>query len=105
MADIVFNLPDFASDRKFYRSFQKLLDDVTYTFAIQYLSRQDRFMMSIGDQARGIAVQGGVDMLQQIHHLEVPPGELRLLDYDNLNRDPTRNTFGSRITFVYTEAE
>jgi hypothetical protein len=48
MAVIDFNLPDFASDRRFYRSFQKTLEDVTYTFVIQYLSRQDRFIMSIG---------------------------------------------------------
>ena len=104
MADIIFNLPSFAEDKKFYRSFQKTLEDVTYAFTVQFLSRPDRFMMSIGAVAVGIAVQGGVDMLQQLHHLEVPPGELRLHDYDGLNRDPQRETFGSRITFIYTES-
>lgn len=103
MADIIFSLPDFAKDRKFYRSFQKTLEDVTYSFIVQYNSRQDRFVMGIGDDAKGITIQNGVDMLQQTHHLEVPPGELKLVDLDGLNRDPTRETFGSRITFVYTE--
>jgi hypothetical protein len=43
-------------------------------------------------------------MLQQLHHLSVPPGSLELVDFDQLNRDPTRETFGSRITFRYTES-
>ncbi len=103
MADIIFNLPNFAEDIRFYRSFQKTLEDVTYTFIVQFNSRQDRFVLSIGDVAKGIAIQGGVDMIQQLHHLDVPPGELRLIDFDGLNRDPTRNLFGSRITFIYTE--
>lgn len=105
MADIVFNLPDFGAERKFYRSFQKLIEDITYTFIIQYSSRLDRYIMSIGDQAFGVIIQNGVDMLQQIHHLDVPPGQLRLQDNDNLNRDPVKETFGSRITFIYTESE
>jgi hypothetical protein len=104
MADILFNLPNFSEDRKFYRSFQKTLEDVTYTFTVQFLSRPDRFILSIGEAARGITVQNGVDMIQQLHHLAVPPGELRLFDFDGLNRDPTRNTFGGRITFNYTES-
>lgn len=103
MADIVFNLPDFAEDIKYYRSFQKTLDDVTYSFVVQYNSRMDRFLLSIGEEVKGIAIQNGVDLLKQLHHLDVPPGELRLLDYDGLGRDPSRNTFGSRITLVYTE--
>lgn len=103
MADITFNLPDFADEKQFYRSFQKTLEDVTYTFTVQYNSRFDRFILSIGDQAKGIVINAGVDMLQQIHHLDVPPGELRLIDFDGLNRDPTREIFGSRITFKYTE--
>ncbi len=104
MAEILFNLPNFADDRKFYRSFQKTLEDVTYTFIIQYLSRQDRYIMSINDIAQGIAIQAGVDMIQQLHYLDVPPGELRLHDFDGLSRDPTRETFGDRITFKYTES-
>lgn len=104
MADILFNLPDFNSDNRFYISFQKTLEENTYTFIIQYNSRMDRFIMSIGEDAKGITIQNGVDMLQQLHHLNVPPGELRLVDYDGLNRDPSRETFGSRITFLYTES-
>jgi hypothetical protein len=104
MADILFNLPDFAEEKRFYRSFQKTLEDVTYSFIVQYSSRSDRFIMSIGEVAKGITINAGVDMLQQLHHLEVPPGELRLFDYDGLSRDPTRETFGSRITFQYTES-
>jgi len=105
MADIIFNLPNFSADIKFYRSFQKTLEDVTYTFVIQYITRPDSYILSIGEQAKGIDVKAGVDMLQQLHHLEVPPGELRLLDYDGLNRDPSRETFGDRITFIYSETE
>lgn len=104
MAEILFNLPDFAKDVKFYRSFQKTLEDVTYTFIVQYLSRQDRFMLSIGEDAKGIAIQAGIDLIQQLHYLDIPPGQLRTFDYDSLNRDPTKNTFGSRITLQYTES-
>lgn len=104
MADILFNLPNFSEDIRFYVSFQKTLEDVTYSFTIQYSSRSDRYIMSIGDVANGISIQGGIDMLKQLHHLEVPPGSLELHDYDNLNRDPTRDTFGNRITFKYTES-
>lgn len=103
MADIIFNLPNFAVDNRFYRSFQKTLDGITYTFIVQYLSRQDQYIMSIGDQAFGIAITAGIDMLKQLHHLEVPPGELRVYDYDGLSRDPSKTTFGDRLTLVYTE--
>ena len=103
MADVVFNLPNFAEENRFYRSFQKSLDDVTYSFIIQFSSRMDRFMMSIGDQVFGIAISAGIDILKQLHHLEVPPGELRTFDFDGLDRDPTRELFGDRITLVYTE--
>ncbi len=104
MADEIFNLPNFAENKKFYRSFQKTLESVSYSFVVQYMSRPDRFFLSIGESAKGIAIQAGVDMLQQLHYLDVPPGELRLHDYDGLNRDPTKETFGSRITFIYTES-
>ncbi len=104
MADILFNLPSFAETSRFYVSLQKTLEDITYTFTIQYLSRQDRYIMSIGDKAKGIAIQGGVDMLAQLHYLDVPPGKLELHYYDGLVRDPTRTTFGDRITFKYIES-
>jgi len=104
MADIIFNLPNFAAENKFYRSFQKQLDGVTYSFIIQFSARMDRYIMSIGDQVFGIAISAGIDILKQLHRLEVPPGELRTFDYDGLDRDPTRELFGDRITLVYTEA-
>ena len=104
MADILFNLPYFSAENKFYRSFQKTLDGTTYTFTVQGLRRQNQFIMSIGEEAKGIAITAGVDMLQQLHHLEVPPGELRTFDFDGQDRDPTLDIFGDRVTLVYTEA-
>lgn len=102
MADILFNLPS-GTDRTYY-SFTKELEGVTYYFTIQYLRRLDSFSLSIGEDDRSINIVGGVNLLQQIDYLPVPPGELRIFDYDGLNRDPTQETFGEKITLIYTES-
>ena len=105
MADVLFNLPDFAAEGRFYREFQKELDGVVYSFVVQYSARLDRYIMSLGEDVEGQVISAGVDLIQQYHHLAVPPGILKTFDYDGLNRDPKKDTFGSRITLVYTEEE
>lgn len=106
MAEDIFNLPDFAADGRFYRDFQKELDGVVYPFIVQYSSRLDRYLMSIGENVNGQVISAGVDLIQQYHHFDdIPPGKLVTHDYDGLNRDPVKDTFGSRITLKYIEAD
>lgn len=106
MADIIFNLPNFAADGIFYRNFEKELEGVLYSFTVQYFERSGTWTISIGtdEKTQGIRIFAGLDILKPFHYRKVPPGELKTLDKDGLNRDPTRETFGDRITLVYTEA-
>ncbi len=105
MADIEFDLPNFEQEQKFYITFEKELDGSLYFFVIQYNDREDSYILSIGTDSKtqGIRIFAGLDILKPFHHLEVPPGELKTLDRDGLNRDPSRITFGDRITLVYSE--
>ena len=78
-----------------------------FNFIVQLIDRPEggQFIMSIGEQVKGITITAGVDMLKQLHHLDVPPGELYTYDYDGLNRDPQKDTFGDRITLRYVTSE
>jgi hypothetical protein len=103
MAEIFFNLP---AD-KFYYSFEKELDLTTYRFSIKYNKRADTYSFSLGDDNEEIILEqnivGGIDLLKQFKHLAVPQGELRVHDYDGLNRDPSIDNFGDRLTLKYIE--
>jgi hypothetical protein len=105
MADIEFDLPYFSRENKFYVSFEKELDGSLYFFTVQQNGREDSYILSIGTDSKtqGIRIFAGLDILKSLHHREVPPGELKTLDRDGLNRDPSRDTFGDRITLVYSE--
>lgn len=105
MADIEFNLPNFAQESKFYITFEKELDGQVYFFTIQFDGRSDSYILSIGTDSKtqGIRIFAGLDILKPFHYRDVPPGELKTLDRDGLNRDPSRDTFGDRIILVYTE--
>jgi hypothetical protein len=98
MASIIFNL-----SARTYRTFQKELDGATYTFTIRYLKRTDSWLLDISDIVKGINIVGGLNLLAPFYYLNVPPGQLVLKDFDNLLRDPTQETFPSRMTLEYIE--
>jgi len=85
-------------------TFQTDLETVTYTFKIRYNRRLDRQVMDIQDTVNNIPLIGGDDLLKQFHHLDgIPPGELKIVDLDQLNRDPNELTFSDRIILAYRE--
>lgn len=72
-----------------------------------YNKRMDCWHLAIGeeqDEVAGIRLVGGIDILKQYHHLDVPPGELRCIDLDKRNREPDRTIFGDRVVLQYTES-
>ena len=87
----------------FQYSFTKELDGVVYKFKIGYNLRVNSWRMNIGDVVTPIRLSGGTDLLRQFHHLEVPPGEMRIVDLDGLNREPDKTNLGTRIVLRYTE--
>lgn len=105
MADITINLPNFAQIGKFYTNFETELDGKIYFMTVQYVGRSDSYILSIGTDSKtqGIRIFAGLDILKPLHYRDVPPGELKTVDQDGLNRDPSRDTFGDRIILVYTE--
>jgi len=77
--------------------------DLGATFRINYNSRIDSWILDIPNEVEGIRIVGGVDLLGQFKHLNVPQGELRIFDLDGLNREPTRDLFGDRVILTYTD--
>ena len=63
----------------------------------------DSWVMDVGDELTGVRVVGGIDLLKQFHHLDVPPGELTISDLDGLDREPTKETWGDRVILQYTD--
>ena len=61
--------------------------------------------MNIGNLVTPIRLVGGTDLLRQFKHLEVPPGEMRIVDLDGQNRDPDKTNLGDRVILQYTESE
>ena len=88
----------------FYRQFVTL-DNEEFILIFDYNRREDSWYLSIEDNIlNGIRLSGNNDILKQFHHLEVPPGELKIVDQDGLNREPDSDTFGDRVILTYEEA-
>jgi hypothetical protein len=87
----------------FQYSFTKELDGVVYSFKIGYNLRVNSWRMGIGGLVIPIRLAGGGDLLRQFHHLEVPPGEMRITDLDGNFADPDKTNLGDRVILVYTE--
>lgn len=105
MAEIIFNLPTDDNIRFDY-NFQKTLEGVTYDFNIKYIARSDSYILDVNPNVKGINIVYKDDLLANFHSSDgVPPGKLVLHDFDGLKRDPSRDTFPSRITLKYIETE
>ncbi len=92
------------NDVFFYRQFVTL-DNEEFILIFDYNRREDSWYLSIEDNIlNGIRLSGNNDILKQFHHLEVPPGELKIVDQDGLNREPDSDTFGDRVILTYEEA-
>ncbi len=82
------------------------MDGELYTLTFTYNGRTDSWCMDVGEEQdviQGIRLVGGIDILKQFHHLDVPPGELRCVDLDELGREPTKTLLGDRVVLLYTE--
>lgn len=100
MAELIFN----TDPTKTYCQFTKILDSIEYKFYIQYVARSDSWIMGVGDNVKGISITRKDDILRNFHHHDdVPIGKLQLEDLDGLVRDPTRDTFSTRIFLKYIE--
>ena len=89
----------------FIYSFQVELENITYTNEIHYNKRINRWVASIPDVLESISLLNGQDLLNQFHYLEeLPPGELKIVDLDKLNRDAKREIFSDRIVLGYKES-
>lgn len=81
------------------------LESVTYLFRIRYNARMDRWMLDVPNVAYNIPVVGGPELFKQIHHLTgIPPGQIKVIDLDGLNRDAERTTLSDRIVLGYQES-
>ena len=96
-----FKIPVTRAKRNY--SFQSNIDGVNYKFNIRYNRRLDSWVMDINDQVQGIHLVGGVDILAQHKHNDIPQGEMRLDDLEGRNRDPQLSTFGDSIILTYVE--
>lgn len=89
----------------FFYSFRKELEGTVYTFEVRYNLRINSWLLSIPDQVINIRLAGGTDLLSQFKHLDVPPGELRIIDLDGMNTEPDKTNLGDRVILRYTETE
>lgn len=87
----------------FFYSFTKELENINYLFTIRLNARLGNWLMSVDDVLLNSPMLGGQDILGQFHHLEVPEGELRMVDLDGANLEPTRISLGDRLILQYTE--
>lgn len=63
----------------------------------------DSWILDFIDVVNGIRLAGGQDLLKQFHHLDVPPGDLRIIDLDGKNTEPNKTNLGDRVVLQYTE--
>lgn len=87
----------------FYYEFTKELDGVVYDFRLQYNLRADSWILDFVGIINGIRLAGGQDMLKQFHHLDVPLGQLEIIDLDGKFREPNKTNIGDRVVLQYTE--
>lgn len=92
------------------------LDGVPYRFRFRYARETDRWTLSIFDSAgtliaAGIRIVLGVDLLGQLHHLAVPPGQLFAYDTarptsptDPVFVEPGRDDVDARVLLLYRPA-
>lgn len=78
------------------------VESLAFTIRLYLNYRIDSWLMDIPG-AEGIRLVGGIDLLSQFRHLEVPPGEIRIMDLDDMDREPTKENFGDRVILVYIE--
>ncbi len=98
-----------SSDRANYELKVKL-DGVKYTFAFRFNNRAGRWMMDIKTAdgmviVAGIIMLAGVDFLAQfMARVDLPPGNLFLLNLADENATPGRDDLGANVLLLYQEA-
>jgi hypothetical protein len=80
------------------------LEAIGLTLRIYYNARIDTWIADVPNEVLSISLLGGVDLFSQYRHKNLPTGELRIIDLDGKNRDPTKTNFGDRIILAYVEA-
>ena len=89
----------------FYYAFRFNMDGVVYSMNLRYNRRIDSWILDFVNVLWGIRLAGGQDLLGQFHHLDVPPGELRVIDLDGENKEPDKTNFSDRVVLEYTEVD
>jgi hypothetical protein len=87
----------------FNYGFRFAMDGVAYSMTLRYNRRIDSWVLDFDSVLYGARLCGGQDILGQFHHLAVPPGELRVVDLDGENKEPTKENFSDRVVLQYTE--
>lgn len=87
----------------FYYEFTKELQGVVYSFRLRYNLRIDSWILGFVDVVDSLRLAGGQDLLGQLHHLEVPPGRLEVVDLDGMYAEPNKTNIGDRVILQYTE--
>lgn len=88
----------------FNYSFRFNFEGVVFPMRLRYNRRIDSWILDFLDVLLGIRLAGGQDLLGQFHHLDLPPGELRIVDLDGENKEPDKTNFSDRVVLQYTEA-
>ena len=93
---------------KMHFKIRQELDGVFYRLAFHYNGTFDSWFMDFsGDNdlpiVAGQRVKLTTDSLRQFKHLDVPQGELRVVDGQGQHQEPTRENFGDRVIVEYVE--
>lgn len=97
------------SSRSSSIEFGAVLSGVEYQFALEWLTNEEYWVLSIADARRqqvleGIRVVGDTDMLQPFNESpRLPPGKLVAYDTTRKAEDPGRDDWIERHLLVYEE--
>ncbi len=84
------------------------LDGERFTLRLRFNSRAQRWFCNISDAdgnplAMGRALVLDAPLLLQLHHLDVPPGELMAWDTTERKIEAAKDELGDRVLFLYVE--
>ena len=89
----------------FIYNFQVPLEEETYLIEMHYNRRLDLWVGRIPNALNGIPLLGRKDLFENFHYLDtIPPGELKVIDLDKLNRDAEEELLSDRVVLGYRES-
>jgi hypothetical protein len=84
------------------------IDGIPFRFQYRWNSRNTSWVLDIGGSdgvaiVRNLKMTIGTDILAPHRALEVPQGNLRVVDTAKSGVEPTREEFGGRVLLLYDE--